>query len=121
MRPRLSAAALLAVAALAGCHSRYIAATVTNRTNGPISPVEIDYPSASFGAASLAPGATYSYRFKVLGNGPTAVLWTDASHIDHKVPGPDLHEGDEGSLTITIGPDATPAWALHLVNRNPSS
>jgi len=105
---------------LAGCHSRYIAATVTNRTGSPLSTVEVDYPSASFGVDTLADGATYSYRFKIIGSGPTAVLWTDSSHRDHKVPGPSLHEGDEGTLAITIGPGAPPAWDLHLVHRGRS-
>jgi hypothetical protein len=113
----LPAAALTAALALSGCHSRYIAATVTNRTAGPLSPFEVDYPSASFGAESLAPGATYSYRFKIIGSGPTAVLWTDAAHHDHKAAGPDLHEDDEGSLTITIGPGNTPVWDLRLIHR----
>ncbi len=117
MRLCFSAAALFAVLALAGCHSRYIAAVVSNRSGGPISPVEVDYPSASFGDESLAPGATYSYRFKVLGSGPTTVQWTDAAHHDHKASGPELREGDEGSLTITIGPTDAPDWQLKLVNR----
>ncbi len=100
-----------------GCHSRYIAATVTNRTAGPLSSVEVDYPSASFGANTLAPGATYAYRFKIIGSGPTAVLWTDAAHHDHKVAGPQLHEDDEGSLSaVTIGPGDSPTWDLHLTH-----
>lgn len=111
------AVAVAAMLALAGCHSRYIAATVTNDTGGTLSPVEVDYPSASFGADTLAAGASYSYRFKIIGSGPTAALWTDAAHHDHKAAGPQLHEGDEGSLTVTIGPDEKPAWNLHLIHR----
>ncbi|HEY5056598.1 MAG TPA: hypothetical protein VII58_10590 [Acidobacteriaceae bacterium] len=111
------AVALIAVFALAGCHSRYITATIINNTAGPLSPVEVDYPSASFGRESLAPGATYQYRFKIIGSGATTVLWTDASHHDHKSPGPQLHEGDEGSLAITIKDSAAPVWDLRLVHR----
>ena len=110
------AAVLLAALALAGCHSRYIAATITNHTAGTLSPVELDYPSASFGTDTLAPGSTYAYRFKIIGSGPTAVLWTDAAHHDHKVTGPQLHEGDEGSLSVTIDNTNTPAWDLHLIH-----
>jgi len=113
----LPAAALLAIAALAGCHSRYIAATVTNNTVGPLSAVEVDYPSASFGTNLLAPGASYSYRFKIIGSGPTAVQWAGADHHDHKAPGPELHEGDEGALAITIKESAAPVWDLHLVHQ----
>jgi len=99
--------------AATGCHSAYIEATVTNATAAPVSLVEVDYPSASFGRESLAAGAGYHYRFKVLGEGPTKVLWTDAAHQDHTIPGPTLHEGDEGTLTITLTP-ATAAWNLNL-------
>ena len=33
----------------AGCHSSYVEATLQNHTAQPISLVELDYPSASFG------------------------------------------------------------------------
>jgi hypothetical protein len=106
----LAAVGLLAAA---GCHSAYIEATVKNTTASPVSLVEVDYPSASFGRESIPAGADYHYRFKVLGNGPTKVLWTDAARQDHTVPGPTLHEGDEGTLTITLAP-ATATWNLSL-------
>lgn len=107
---RLIPALALAVAlTLTGCHSAYIEATVSNRTPGPISVLEVDYPSASFGTQTLAAGADFHYRFKVLGSGPTAVLWTDPTHQDHKSSGPTLHENDEGTLTITLT-SASPAW-----------
>ena len=102
--------------ALTGCHSRYITATIVNNTGGPLSPVELDYPSASFGTNMLAAGATYSYRFKIIGRGPTSVLWTDAAHHDHKAAGPHLQEDDEGSLAVTIGPSDKSAWDLRLVH-----
>jgi len=119
MRPSPAAliASLVAAFALGGCHSRYIAATVTNRTADTLSSIEVDYPSASFGTNTLAPGATYSYRFKIIGSGPTAVLWTDAAHHDHKVAGPELREDDEGSLAVTIGSGDTPTWDLHLIHQ----
>jgi hypothetical protein len=109
--------ALAAALALAGCHSPYIAATIVNSTGQPLSLIELDYPSASFGTGSLAPGASYHYRFKVLGSGPATLLWTDAARHDHKAAGPALQEGDEGSLVITLAPGEPPAWSLHLVNR----
>jgi len=112
-----SAAAIAAPFLLAGCHSRYITATITNHTADTLSPVEVDYPSASFGTDTLAPGASYNYRFKIIGSGPTAVLWTDGSHHDHKAAGPQLHEDDEGSLTVTIGPEEKPVWDLRLIHR----
>jgi hypothetical protein len=96
---------LTGLLAATGCHSPYVAATVTNRTAQPIELLEVDYPSASFGTENLAPGATFHYRFKVLGSGDTKLLYTDSAHHDHKSTGPSLKEGDEGPLTITITPD----------------
>ena len=78
--------ALAALLTLTGCHSAYIAATISNRTPEPLSLIEVDYPSASFGTQALAPGQDFHYRFKVLGNGATTILWTDAAHHDQKTP-----------------------------------
>jgi hypothetical protein len=111
---------LLAFAALlnlTGCHSAFIAATISNRTLEPLSLIEVDYPSASFGTQSLAPGQDFHYRFKVLGSGATTLLWTDPAHHDQKNSGPPLREGDEGILTITFNSGASPAWNLQLLNR----
>jgi hypothetical protein len=111
---------LLALTALAftltGCHSAWIAATISNRTPDTLTGVELDYPSASFGTQTLAPNTDFHYRFKVLGSGPTALLWTDAAHHDHKESGPSLRENDEGTLTVTIDPTHT-AWNPQLRTR----
>jgi hypothetical protein len=117
MRPLKLLIAFVAALLFSGCHSPYIAATLTNRTTQPLSLLELDYPSASFGTQTLAPGQSYHYRFKVLGSGPTTLLWTDSAHHDHKAAGPALREDDEGTLTITFPPGANPAWDLHLINR----
>ena len=87
---------------VSGCHSAYVQADIKNASGQPISLLEVDYPSASFGAEALAAGAHYRYRFKILGEGPTKVLWTDLQHREHSVPGPTLHEGQQGMLEITI-------------------
>jgi hypothetical protein len=79
--------------------------TVSNRTSQPIQLVEVDYPSASFGTQSLAPGANFHYRFKVLGEGKMKLIYTDASNNEKKFDGPELKEGAEGPLTITIATD----------------
>ena len=90
--------------ALVGCHSAYVEAVVRNGTAAPVSLVEVDYPSASFGTQDLAPGAEYKYRFKVLGSGKVKLLWTDAKHAEQHSDGPQLDEGDEGSLGATLTP-----------------
>jgi hypothetical protein len=112
--------ASVAILTQGGCHSAYIAATISNRTPGALSLIEVDYPSASFGTQTLSAGQDFHYRFKVLGDGPTTVLWTDAAHQDHKNPGPSLHEGDEGNLTVMFSPTG-PTWSLQLINRAPGS
>lgn len=98
----LLALAFLASLAASGCHSPYVEATVSNRSGKPIELLEVDYPSASFGTQNLAPDVNFHYRFKVLGSGPTKLLYTDSSHQEHKSNGPVLKEGAEGSLAITI-------------------
>lgn len=87
---------------LAGCHSAFVQATVVNQSGQPIHLFEVDYPTASFGGGNLGNGAVFHYRFKILDDGPSKLAWTDAAEHDHTVKGPDLHQGQEGSLTITI-------------------
>lgn len=105
--------ATLALVGLTGCHSHYVEADIKNDSGSPISLVEVDYPSASFGKESLASGAVYHYRFKILGDGPTKILWTDAQRQDHTASGPSLQEGQEGALTITIT-GSTALWNTQL-------
>ena len=105
-----------AAISLTGCRSAFIAATIQNHTDRPIALLEVDYPSASFGTQNLAPGAEFHYRFKVLGSGSTTLLWTDASHQDHKSSGPALQEGDEGTMTIVLAPSGA-TWNPSLHRR----
>jgi hypothetical protein len=92
-----------------GCHSPYVATTVSNHTTQSIELLEVDYPSASFGTQNLAPAADFHYRFKVLGSGNMKLLYTDSAHHDHKSDGPFLKEGAEGPLTIAIA-DTGVTW-----------
>ena len=109
MRLAPTLALCAALLSATGCHSPYIEATVSNHTAQPIDLIEVDYPSASFGTQNLAPGADFHYRFKVLGEGATKLLYTDNAHRDHKSDGPSLKEGAEGRLTIVITP-ANVTW-----------
>jgi hypothetical protein len=101
--PRLFASVAILLA-LTGCHSAFIDATISNRTAAVIPLIEVDYPTASFGTENLAPGKDFHYRFKILGDGPTKVVYTDASKQEQHNDGPTLHEGDEGPLTVTFTP-----------------
>jgi hypothetical protein len=90
-----------------------VQADVKNASGAAVNLVEVDYPSASFGVQSLAPGAEFHYRFKILGEGETQILWTDAAEKQHTVKGPSLHEGLQGPLTVTIT-GATATWETQL-------
>lgn len=99
---RFSFLALFGVLFAAGCTSPYVNATIRNNTGAPVTLVEVDYPRASFGRESLAAGANYPYRFKILGSGGTKISWTDAQRKEHSATGPELHEGQKGQLIITL-------------------
>ena len=86
----------------AGCRSRFVEATISNHTDRAISVVQVDYPSASFGTQGLAPGADFHYRFKLLGDGPVKITWTDKAGHEHTKTGPSLSEGAEGALHINF-------------------
>jgi hypothetical protein len=99
---------------LSGCKSAYVAATVTNATAAPVTEIEVDYPSASFGTDTLGAGSSYPYRFKILGEGKLKATWTDAARHTHTVTGPQITEGEAGTLAVTLEPDGTARWAASL-------
>ena len=105
MRPIRIFALFACLMALVGCRSPYVAATISNRTAQPIDLLEVDYPSASFGTQSLAPGTDFHYRFKVLGSGNVSLTYTTTAFRNKKSDGPFLKEGDEGPLQATIASD----------------
>ena len=91
-----------------GCHSYHIETTVENRTGAPIQLLEVDYPSASFGADSLAADGVFHYRIQLQGNGPLKVLYmaSDGSQARRQVQinGPTVAERQEGQLEIVLLP-----------------
>jgi hypothetical protein len=94
----------LAMAWSAGCHSYHVDMTVENRTGGAIQLLEVGYPSASFGADSLAAGAAYHYRVQLRGNGPLKVQYTGGDGRQVEIEGPALAEPQEGKLEISLLP-----------------
>lgn len=112
-RATLASLAILPLVLCLGCKSPYIAAVVSNHTGGQVTLIEVDYPSASFGRDVLAEGTSFPYRFKIIGDGPTKVSWTDAAHHNHASTGPTLHEGQHGPLTIELTP-AGATWASRV-------
>ena len=45
------------------------------------------------------------------------MLWTDGKRQDHTVKGPELHEGEEGGLSIAIEPGGVVGWEEKLAKR----
>ena len=78
-------------------------ATIRNQTTTEVRLIEVEYPSASFGVQLLAPGAEFHYRFKILGTGNLSLTYTDQKQQEHTSKGPELQEGQQGKLGITIG------------------
>jgi hypothetical protein len=99
-------AGLLSLALMAGtsCHSYHVETTVENRTGAPIQLLEVDYPSASFGADALAAGAVFHYRIQLQGSGPLKVQYTAGEGRQAQINGPTLTERQEGKLQIVLLP-----------------
>jgi hypothetical protein len=100
----LAAIVLPAFAAAAGCHSYHVETTVENRTGATIQLLEVDYPSASFGANTLAAGAAFHYRIQLQGTGPLKVQFTLSDGKQQQITGPTISEGQEGRLDIILLP-----------------
>jgi hypothetical protein len=100
-----AAAALFFVRYGAACHSYHVETTVENRTGGAIQLLEVDYPSASFGANSLAAGAVLPYRIQLRGSGPLKVQYTGSDGRKTQVEGPMLAEQQEGRIEIVLLPE----------------
>ena len=101
----LCAACLLpALIAISGCRSYHVEITVENRTGAAIQLLEVDYPSASFGADNLAAGTDFHYRIQIRGTGPLKVEYTAAGGRKEAVTGPSLAERQQGRVEIQLLP-----------------
>ncbi len=90
--------------AATACHSYHIDTTIENHTGADIQLLEVDYPSASFGADRIASGALYHYRIQVNGSGPLKITYTGAGEKQIQIAGPTLVERQQGQLTIVLLP-----------------
>lgn len=113
--------ALAAAVTLAGCHSFHIDMAVENHTGAPVRLLEVDYPSASFGADRLAAEATFHYRIQVQGNGPLKVQYTGPGERQVQIQGPALADKQEGTLEVVLMPNGKAEFKPHLSapSRNP--
>jgi hypothetical protein len=107
----LVAASLMAAT---GCHSYHVDTTVENRTGAPIQLLEVDYPSASFGADTLAAGAVFHYRIQLQGSGPLKLQYSRGEGRQAQVTGPTLSERQEGNLQIVLLPGGTAEFHPNL-------
>jgi hypothetical protein len=102
--PLLAGILSAALCAVTACHSYHIDSTIVNRTGSPVQLLEVDYPSASFGADAIAPGASFHYRFVVHDSGALKLTYTAANHRQVQITGPVLAEGQQGQLRIVLLP-----------------
>jgi hypothetical protein len=78
--------------------------TVENRTGAAIQLLEVDYPSASFGANKLGVGEALHYRIQLRGSGVLRVQYTSGDGRQAQIDGPSLAEQQEGRLGIVLLP-----------------
>jgi hypothetical protein len=80
---------------------------VENRIGGAIQLLEVDYPSASFGANTLASGEVFRYRIQLRGTGQMKVQYSTSDRGQARltqVDGPTVAERQEGRLQIVLLP-----------------
>jgi hypothetical protein len=113
---RCSAGILATVALMpsTACHSYHIDSTVENRTGASVQLLEVDYPSASFGADALAAGQVFHYRIQLRGSGPLKVQYTAAGGRQAQIDGPSVVERQEGTLEIVLLPGGKAEFHPHL-------
>jgi|SRR5215471_19154009 len=106
LRSSLALVILVALPAVSGCtHSHVIQVNVTNASSENVSTVMIDYPEATFGINSLAPGKTFRYKIKPTATGAMKIEFLNARGIDRVSAGPVVHKNDEGSIEIKLTQD----------------
>ena len=93
---------MAAVLLIPGCHTHPFEITVENRTGTPIRLLEVDYPSASFGADKLAAGELFRDKVQLRGSGAVKVAYTAGDGRLMQSTGVELAEREEGRLEIVL-------------------
>lgn len=109
---------LLPLLMAASCRSYIVHVTVVNHTGGVVNLLEVDYPSASFGVDTLAPGAEYHYHLQLEDSGPVKVMYTEGKTQDYKSTGPIVYEGQHGQLEIDLEPGGKTEFHPQLTSPN---
>jgi hypothetical protein len=102
MKSFRASALLIILLALAGCRAHVVKISLTNTSAQPLKTIIVDYPKATFGKDTLAPGETYFSLIKPLDQGPIRVRFTDAQGTSHAYQSISLQQGDDGSVNIRL-------------------
>jgi hypothetical protein len=94
--------AVIFVLWLSGCRAHVVKISLTNTSAQPIKTIVVDYPNATFGKDTLAPGETYFSLIKPVDHGPIKVMFTDAQGAIHAYKSISLQQGDDGSVNIKL-------------------
>lgn len=98
------AVVLLPLLMAASCRTYVVNVTVVNHTGGVVNLLEVDYPSASFGADTLPSGGEFHYRLQLENSGPIKVQYTEGVSQQYKSTGPVVHGQQHGDLQIILNP-----------------
>ncbi|MGC2636956.1 MAG: hypothetical protein WA294_07240 [Acidobacteriaceae bacterium] len=101
-----------------GCQSPWVQATIVNDQDTPVNLVEVNYPGGSFGIQRIAAHSSFHYRFHILTEDKLEVDFTDATGHNAAVKGPEMDQGEEGTLRIEIQAGDKVAWSTSLKRRN---
>lgn len=105
MSRKILALGILALLGLSSaCRSPHVEISVENRTGAEVRLLEVDYPSASFGADALAAGATMHYKVQLQDKGPIKVQYMTPDHKHPQNTGLEIFEGQYGELDIVLLP-----------------
>lgn len=114
----LAGSVALVIIWASGCHSHQIDVTIENRTGSAIRLLEVDYPSASFGADSLTAGGAYHYKIQLRGDGPLKVQYTGGDGRQAQIDGPALAEPQEGRMEIVLLPGGKAEFHPELTGKS---
>ena len=98
--------AILIGIASASCRSRGIDLTIHNNASVPLRNVEVDYPGAAFGIASISPGDSYWYHIKPLDDGDLTIGFELENGKNFKQKQASVHKGEAGRLVIFVEQDS---------------
>lgn len=111
-------AALALSLAFAGCRgswdSEWVNARIENQSGQTVQQLEVDYPSASFGADSIAAGSAMQYKFQIRGSGPIKIEYTLGNGRKARASGPKLSDGQHGTVTILLLPEGKTQFEANL-------